>query len=210
MSSRVGTRFAGRLAVGLMLAAGPAVAIEPSSPPTELVKSLDGSLLDVMQNARTLGFKGRFAKLEPIVRRTFNVPLMTQVAVGSGWSELTADQQQQLTEAFTRFITATYAERFDGWSGEKFVETGEKPLGSGTLVETQILRTDDEPVALNYVTRQSGGNWQVVDVFLTGTISELATRRSEFSAVFRRAGFDGLLQSLHDKVAEIERQAQVG
>jgi len=187
-----------------------AKAAEQVTAPTELVQHLDGSLLDVMRNAKQLGFNGRFAKLEPLLRRDFNIRLMTQVAVGSGWNDLSSEQQGQLVQAFGQYIAATYADRFDGYSGERFVETGERPWGNGALVETQLVKADGEPVALSYVTRETDGNWQVIDVFLTGTISELATKRSEFAAVFREHGYDGLLQSLHDKVAQIARQSQVG
>ena len=55
------------------------------------------------------------------------------------------------------------------------------------------------PVALDYVTRQAGDRWQVVDVYLTGTISELATRRSEFAAILKNEGIDGLIAALNRK-----------
>jgi phospholipid transport system substrate-binding protein len=168
------------------------------------VTSLDQSLLDVMQHAKELGYSGRYARLEPVVQRNFDIRSMTRIAVGAGWSTLSREQQDQLSSAFGRFITATYARRFDGYSGEKFETLGTKPLGSGILVQTQLVRTDGDPVALNYVIRENDGGWQIVDVFLTGTISELAQRRSEFSAVFQRTGFDGLLSSLQQKIAQAE------
>ena len=190
-------------------AAAPAVS---ASDPTGVVNSLNSSLLAVMQNAQKLGYKGRYAALEPIVRQIFDVSYMTRIAVGSGWSTLSAEQQAQLTDAFRRFITATYARRFDGYSGEKFVTDGAKPMGAEALVATRLIKSDGEPVVLNYLTRQDeaqDGHWQVIDIYLTGTISELATRRSEFAAVFRRSGYDGLLQALEQKVSQIETDSHV-
>ena len=68
---------------------------------------------------------------------------------------------------------------------------------------TELTRPQDTPVALNYVMRDNGtGSQQVVDVFLTGTISELATRRSEFGAVLQRDGFNGLLAMLEKKTTD--------
>jgi phospholipid transport system substrate-binding protein len=204
-------RFGRALAMAVSLAATSfgASAAQPDSAPAAVVRHLDQSLLEVMQNAKTLGFKGRSDRLAPLVNQVFNIRLMTQVAVGSGWSDLTPDQQDRLTAAFGRFITATYADRFDGYSGETFVETGERPFGNGTLVDTKLVKSDGSPVTLSYVTRENDGNWQVVDVFMTGTISELATRRSEFSAVYRTTGYDGLLQRLNEKAAQIEQQARL-
>jgi phospholipid transport system substrate-binding protein len=171
--------------------------------PAATIDRLDRSLLDVMRHAVDLGYSGRYAKLAPVVSESFDIPYMTRIAVGSNWSRLTEDQQARLTRTFGDFVTATYAHRFDGYSGETFETTGTRPLGTSTLVETRLIKSDGEPVALNYVTRQDGGHWQVVDVFLTGTISELATRRSEFSAVFQRDGFDGLLATLQQKTGQI-------
>lgn len=190
-------------------AAAPAYAVEPASGSVALVSSLDQTLLDVMQHAQQLGYKGRYGKLAPVVSQIFDLPYMTKIAVGAGWSTLTSEQQGQLADAFGKFITATYARRFDGYSGEKFVTQGERPLGTATLVQTQLIKSDGEPVSLNYVTREGEGRWQIVDVFLTGTISELATRRSEFSSVFRRAGFEGLLLTLQQKTAQIATDSQV-
>jgi len=190
-------------------AAAPAVA---TGDPTAVVSNLNNNLLAVMQNAQKLGYKGRYAALEPIVRQIFDVSYMTRIAVGSGWSTLSTEQQTQLTDAFRRFITATYARRFDGYSGEKFVTDGAKPMGDQALVATRLIKSDGEPVVLNYLTRQDeaqDGHWQVIDIYLTGTISELATRRSEFAAVFRRSGYDGLLQALQQKVSQIETDSHV-
>lgn len=174
-----------------------------SAEPANVITSLDQSLLDVMQHAAQLGYNGRYAKLAPVVSKVFDISYMTRIAVGTSWSTLTAEQQARLVTAFGDFITATYAHRFDGYSGEKFETTGARPLGNSTLVETRLVKSNGEPVTLNYVTRQVDGHWQVVDVFLTGTISELATRRSEFSAVFQRDGFDGLLATLQQRTEQI-------
>jgi phospholipid transport system substrate-binding protein len=179
--------------------AGPA-----ARPPEAAVTGLDQSLLEVMQHAKELGYAGRYARLEPVVKQAFDIRAMTRIAVGTGWATLSQSQQDQLSSAFGKFITATYARRFDGYSGETFETLGAKPIGAGMLVQTQLVRTDGEPVALNYLIRENDGGWQIVDVFLTGTISELAQRRSEFSAVFQRAGFDGLLSSLQQKIAQAE------
>jgi phospholipid transport system substrate-binding protein len=48
--------------------------------------------------------------------------------------------------------------------------------------------------------RQNGGLWQISDVYLDGTISQLATQRSEFQSILQRKGFDGLIAALNHKV----------
>lgn len=209
MSTRHRRPFCSLALAALVGAAGvatgqPAFAVETMGQPGAVVNSLDQSLIDVMQQAKQLGYNGRYAKLEPVLRQAFDIRYMTQLAVGPGWSTLSQDQQDRLSEAFGKFITATYARRFDGYSGERFETLGEKPIGQATMVQTRLVKSNGEAIALNYVARQNGGHWQVVDVYLTGTISELAQRRSEFSAVFQRTGYDGLLAALQQKAAQAE------
>jgi len=171
------------------------------------VAKLDDGLLSVMKNADKLGYDGRFAALQPIVASSFDVPTMTRIAVGSAWTSFSSDQQAALTDAFRRFITATYARRFDGYAGERFDLKGEHPSGVGVLVSTELVRPSDGPVALNYLVRQTDGQWRVVDVFLTGTISELATRRSEFASVLARNGYEGLKTLLESKAMQMASAA---
>lgn len=166
---------------------------------TEPVRGFYDVLLATMQEGHSLGQRGRYARLEPVVLRTFDIPYMTRMAVGSSWFGLPEAKQQQVTQAFARYIAATWADRFDSYSGERLEVTGERPYASAALVETRIVKPDGEPVSINYLMRRNGQVWQIADVYLTGTISELATRRSEFSAVLRSQGIDGLIDVLNRK-----------
>jgi phospholipid transport system substrate-binding protein len=171
-------------------------------PATTVIQNFADTLVGVMKQATTLGYEGRYAKLDPAIRHAFNVPLMTKIVVGPAWTGWTQAQRDSITDAFTKFIIATYARRFDGFSGESFVVDGSQSGGTGMVVQSHLVRPNDTPVTINYLMRQSasnGGAWKIVDVFLTGSISELATRRSEFSAVLDRGGYNGLLAELQAK-----------
>ena len=186
------------IAFGTLAGTGRAMAATGAAAP---VRGFYDTLLDTMRQGQTLGQAGRFAALEPVVRRSFDIPYMTRVAVGPAWSTLPEAKRQQLTDAFGRYITATWASRFDSYSGEKLEVGGEKSYGAAMLVETRIVKSDGEPVSINYLMRRDGDAWRIADVYLTGTISELATRRAEFSAVLRRAGVDALIATLNSKSA---------
>ena len=77
--------------------------------------------------------------------------------------------------------------------------TGERPSAGGTIITSQIIKSTGEPVNINYLMRNNGGMWQIADVYLDGTISELATRRSEFASILRTGGINGLIQTLNSK-----------
>jgi phospholipid transport system substrate-binding protein len=60
-------------------------------------------------------------------------------------------------------------------------------------------------VQLDYMMRLKEGRWRIIDVFLSGTISELAARRSEYSLVLRTGGAPALVDLLRKKTAELSR-----
>ncbi|HZT87859.1 MAG TPA: ABC transporter substrate-binding protein [Stellaceae bacterium] len=162
---------------------------------TDTVRSFYGVLMNVMRNGPQLGQQGRYAQIAPAVQQDFDVPFMTRLAVGPDWNTLTPDQQQQVVSAFTRYIAAVYAERFDSYAGEQLQVVGEWAGPAGPVVQTRIVKSTGEPVSISYLIV----NNRVGDVYLNGTISELATRRSEFSSILRSQGVAGLIQALNNK-----------
>src|SRR5512147_370070 len=94
---------------------------------SDTVRSLYDTLLTTMQSGPTLGPRGRYARIEPVIRRVFDIDYMTRLAVGPEWARLNETQRQQVQQAFQRYITAMYAERFDSYAGERLQVTGERP-----------------------------------------------------------------------------------
>jgi len=166
---------------------------------TDTVRSFYDALLQTMRNGPSLGPSGRYAQIAPVVRRVFDIPFMTRLAVGPEWTEVSEAQRQAVSQAFERYVAAIYAERFTSYSGEKLQVTGERPSAGGTVITSQIVKSNGQPVNINYLVRDNGGVWQIADVYLDGTISELATRRAEFAAILRAQGITGLIATLNAK-----------
>jgi phospholipid transport system substrate-binding protein len=165
----------------------------------DTMQSFYDTLLTTMRRGNELGQSGRFIQLQPVVHNIFDVPFIARMAIGSGWGTVSSTQQQQMIEAFERYIVAMYADRFDTYSGEQIQVLGEQRSDAGTVVMTRIVDSNGEPQNLNYLLRSNGSVWQIADVFLNGTISELAIRRSEFAAIRQRQGVDGLIAELNRK-----------
>jgi phospholipid transport system substrate-binding protein len=176
--------------------------------PQDQVRSFYGVLLGTMRDGRTLGESGRYARLAPAVDRTFDIPAMTRLAIGPAWGTLSSAQQQQLLAAFAHYIAATYADRFDSYSGEQLQVTGERPNGMDVMVQTKIAKSNGEATRLDYLLRQDQGSWRISDVYLDGTISQLAVHRSEFHSILQREGVDGLVMALNRKVDLLQSVAR--
>lgn len=200
-ASRVGICRCASIVVALGLALSLLVPVsgyaESTDPAASRINSFYYTLLEMMKQAKQLGVKGRYDKLAPVLTKTYDLASMSRIAVGQSWSTLSAPQQLSIVNAFTRMTTATYASRFDDFSGEQFeiLQTVEQPSGD-KIVKTCIIQSNGKPVALNYLMRKSGNDWKVIDVYLDGTISELASRRAEFGAILKSGGPDALVSSL--------------
>lgn len=192
------------LVLGCLLGSPLQVAAAPTSGPIEVVRNFYGVLLDLMQHASALGAKGRYQKLEPVVLGTFDVPFMARLSIGPTWGKLSPEQKRRTVQAYTRYIAAIYATRFDDYAGEQFQVLGQQQIKHGTLIKTHIVKSNGEPVSINYIVHDNDTAWQIRDIYLSGSISELATRRSEFANVLRTGGIDGLINSLNKKADDLQ------
>ena len=156
ISSSARTGKAAALCLGFSLIVGmlveDAVALAPD--PQSNVRGFYDTLMNTMKNGQNLGQSGRYARLSAVVDRIFDVPSMTRLAIGSSWAMLPPAQQQRLTEAFRHYIAATYANRFDSYSGEQLQVTGQRAYNADVIVETKIVKWNDGSTTLNYLMRQ--------------------------------------------------------
>ncbi|HVW22387.1 MAG TPA: ABC transporter substrate-binding protein [Opitutaceae bacterium] len=167
-------------------------------------QSLCDALLASMKQGSALDFKGREALLAPEVKKDFDLGFMTRIVVGPPWRTISADDQRQLTEAFTDYSIATYAQEFASYSNDRF-EVDPKPaaMGNNTVVHTKFYPGGGAAVELDYVMRQEDGAWRIIDVYLNGSISQMAARRSEYSTTLREGGAPALIALLKKKTAEL-------
>ena len=181
-----------------VLTALPAAAQE--DPARTVIQRFQQSLLAVMKEAESLGVTGRYQRLQPIIEEAFHLPLMIRVATGSFWKKADEEQRSRLVAAFERLSVSTYANRFDGYSGQVFEIVDQRPGPQKTvLVKTRIVSPGDSPVRLTYVVKEFEGQWRIVDILLDNDISELAVRRSEYRRLLKNNGVDGLIATLNDK-----------
>jgi phospholipid transport system substrate-binding protein len=157
-----------------------------------------------MRRVTQPGVSARYDQLAPDIHDTFDFPVMTRTAIGPSWTSIPPEQQAALTDAFARITIATYASRFDGYSGARFeVEPTAEARGRHRIVRTRLFWSGSHITTLSYLTHEAGDDWKVIDVYLNGSVSELATRRSEFGSVLSSGGADALLDSLRERTEEL-------
>jgi len=177
---------------------------EPSAP-TKVVDALHENLISVMKDAKTLGYDGRFERLEPVINELFDIPFMAEKSIGRHWKTVDEENRAHLLATFERFTVANYAGRFTGYSGQLFETLREQAAKHGTvLVYSRLVLGDGEIVQLNYRLRPAEDDgWRIIDVLLNGTVSELALRRSEYSSLIQREGFTALMSAINRRIDDL-------
>ncbi len=159
-------------------------------------------LMPTIQQAARLSVRERDKRFSPVFAAVFDIPTMTRLAVGPAWKSFSAEQQAAVREAFARFIVADYASQIKDYSGESFVvdpQTTPESRGGGEIVKTKLLQPNGRTVNINYLVRGE----RVIDIYLNGTISDLATRRDEFASIIAAGGAEALIKRLRDRTENL-------
>ncbi len=171
----------------------PAPAIDPAIVP---VDDFYDALMDAMRHAEALKVKGRYDRLEPTMLKSFDVPAMTRGAIGGAFNTFSGADQASLRAAFGKLLVATFASTFDDWKGEKFtIDPTVEIHNADKLVRTQFVNghvTTD----INYLMRNAGQSWRIIDVYLNGNISQLATWRAQYGSLAQSGGPPALLHAV--------------
>ena len=187
--------------LALALASPPALA-QVADPAAGTVQALDSGLLSIMRAGAGAGQAGRARAIAPVVDRTFDIALMTRLAVGPSWTTIAPADQTALVAAFRALTVAQYAKNFDSYSGESFTMVPQvETRGGDKLVRTMLVVPKGSSEALGYRLRQSGGQWKIIDVYYRNSISQLATRRSEFARPLATGGARSLIAHLNQLAA---------
>jgi len=204
-----GGRLASRLlkistmVIGAMVVLGwPPLSAQTTAGAAARIQTYYQELMPTIKQAGRLSVRERDKRFAPAITAAFDLPTMTRLAVGPAWTSFSPAQQAAVREAFARFIIADYASQINDYSGESFVvdpQTTPESRGGGEIVKTKLLQPSGRTVIINYLVR--GG--RVVDVYLNGTISDLATRRDEFASIIASGGADGLIKRLGERTQSL-------
>lgn len=141
----------------------------------------------------------REAQFRDIFRQSFDIPKIGQFVLGIYWRRASEDQRREYLKLFESFVVKTYAERLSQYSGEKLKVDGARSNGDKTLVDSEILRTQNgQPIHIAWeLEKGDGGQFKVTDVIIE-RVSMSQTQRSDFSSFIGQNGgsVDALINKL--------------
>lgn len=173
---------------------------ESAASAKQVVEKFQTELIAVMKNGKQLGFAGRYNKLYDSVSNSHDLTKIARIVVGKEWEKLSEAQQQNLVDVFSKLSVASYAHNFKDYSGESFtIDSEEETKLGGVVVHARLSVPDDKDVKFDYMLKEKGTSWRIINIIANG-VSDLALKRSEYTTILQREGFDALIAKINEKI----------
>lgn len=171
--------------------------------PDELVQKITDEVLAAIKSDKQLaaGDKEKAIKLaEEKVLPYVDFEQATRLAVGRAWREATPEQRKRLIAEFRNMLVRTYSNAISAYQGQtlKVLPQRGKQDPEETVVRTQFIRAGGPPLPIDFTMHKTGDTWKVYDITVEG-VSLVITYRSEFDAIVKQEGIDGLIKRLAQK-----------
>ncbi len=187
--------------LGLLLA-GTACLTTASDDPTAVVRDTAERVLDSLRSdrARYQDDHALFQLVRDVVFPRLDRERTAQWVLGANWRTATPAQREQFIAEFSDLLLRTYGTALRQYDSEKLnYLPARAPAGADRVtVRTEIIRPDGPKVRVDYLLTNRSGEWKVYDVIIEN-VSLVVTYRSEYSAIIKRDGMDGLLKQLADR-----------
>lgn len=172
----------------------------------QVVEKFQADLIDVMKEGKKLGYAGRYEKLKDPISSSHELNKIARIVVGKEWEKLSEEQQQKLVDVFSRLSIASYAHNFKDYSGESFVfDSEEETTRGGVVLHSRLVIPNDKPVKFDYMLKEKGNSWRIINIIANG-VSDLALKRSEYTTILQREGFDALMAKINEKIDNYSKQ----
>jgi phospholipid transport system substrate-binding protein len=180
-----------------------AVALAQALAPDQLVQKITDDVLAAIKSDKELaaGDKQKALKVaEEKVLPYIDFEQATRLAVGRAWSQASPEQKKRLVGEFRNMLVRTYSNAIQAYQGQtlKVLPARGKQDPEDTTVRTQFIRAGGQPLPIEFHMRQADKTWKVYDIVVEG-VSLVITYRSEFDAVVKQEGIDGLIKRLAQK-----------
>jgi phospholipid transport system substrate-binding protein len=195
-------KFLSAILACLMALALPARAQQDLGP-EELVRKVTQDVLDAIRSDKQLaaGDKQKALRLaEEKVLPHIDFEEATRLAAGRAWAQATPEQRRRLVEEFRRMLVRTYSNAISAYEGQtmQVLPVRVKPGDTEVTVHNRYIRAGGKPLPVDYQMHKTSQGWKIYDITVEG-VSLVLTYRSEFDAIVKQEGIDGLIKRLEEK-----------
>ncbi len=187
-----------RVLLSLCAAAAASVALPAwaADPAADLISGTAAEVIEIIK-AKPAG-PARQAAILHVLQTKFDVPYMSQAALGANWNKATEAQRVRFLKAVETTEARAYSERFGQYGGQTLAikKVSKRPNGV-SIVESSLNQTNGQPIKLEWEVRNTAQGLRITDVKIEG-VSMVMTRRSDFNSYIQNNG--GTVEPLIDEL----------
>ena len=136
------------------------------------------------------------AMIDDVVKNSYDLEKMGKIIIGVNWKQMDTKTQKEFINVFKRFISVNYFRRFNKINELDFEHQTVKVIGEKFKLARVILTADNEKLKIDYLLGFKNEKWKIFDVLIDGSISEVATKKSDFKKIIKEEGVSGLVKNL--------------
>ena len=159
-----------------------------------------------MMEKKDISHAERDREFHRIVREGFALEAVGRFVVGRHWRRMTKDQQAEYQELFAEWLLKSYASRLGGFDGQTLEVLNSIELQNrkqDVVVRTRVVQTNGQPPTVaDWRIRKFKGEPKIIDIIIEG-VSMAAAQKSEFEAVIRKVGVEGLMENLRSRLTTL-------
>ena len=134
--------------------------------------------------------------IDDVVKNSYDLEKMGKIIIGVDWKQMNKKTQKEFVNVFKRFISVNYFRRFNKINELHFEHQTVTNIEDKFKLARVILTADNEKLKIDYLLGFKNEKWKIFDVLLDGSISEVATKKSDFKKIIKEEGVSGLIKNL--------------
>ena len=136
------------------------------------------------------------AMIDDVIKNSYDLEKMGKIIIGVDWKQMNKKTQKEFVNVFKRFISVNYFRRFNKINELHFEHQTVTNIEDKFKLARVILTADNEKLKIDYLLGFKNEKWKIFDVLLDGSISEVATKKSDFKKIIKEEGVSGLIKNL--------------
>ena len=168
----------------------------------ESINSTPSKTIDLLHNSlkKIVSSNIDNKKVQSVISNTYNIERMLALIIGESWKKSISKEKIALKKVFEEYIAKNYILRFKNIKSLEFGKLEINQAGKNyRMAKTKLIINSKDIVPLNYLLDQTNNSWKIFDVLIDGSISEIATKKSEFKSFTNKDDLKPLLEALRKK-----------
>lgn len=162
------------------------------------VNNLISDSVAILEN-KDLDVKSKSRQIKQTLSKNLDTKWMAKFTLGRSVKTMPKESIEKFIKAYSDYMITTYAKGLHEYKGQTVEVKSYDDLGNGFyIVKTHIIGHTDQPIHVDYLTRNYKGTYKVRDIITEG-ISLVNSQRSEYASSLENEGLEHLISELNKR-----------